>query len=293
MQYVELDRKFSRWRDETSEREGFRLFERDFYGNMCWKELLQYQRVIILAEAGSGKSRELEEQARKLREQDEFVFHATVRNVAEESLAGALGVVAREKLEAWRNSEATGWFFIDSVDEAKLDHIRFVDALQKLGDGLGNGLPRARIILSGRYSDWEFRADLQRVNEVLPIAKHKDTQLQDPAEVLTSILRSDTARRSDESILETALVVLMAPLDKDQVHLFARCQGVQQPEEFMKSLAEENLWNLAKRPLDLSWLVDYWLKNRRFKDLAICWKRAFGLAFRRRTPSGTHEMTSA
>ena len=56
----------SKWRDEKASDEDFALFERGFSGKADWDELLKYQRVILLAEAGSGKSRELEERATKL-----------------------------------------------------------------------------------------------------------------------------------------------------------------------------------------------------------------------------------
>ncbi|MER9836171.1 hypothetical protein NKJ28_14480 [Mesorhizobium sp. M0145] len=268
MPYVDISRRFSKWRDENASDEDFALFERSFVGEATWDELLKYQRVILLAEAGSGKSRELGERAKRLAAAGEFAFHATVQNVAKESLAGALDGPSRARLEGWQNSEATGWFFIDSVDEAKLDHIRFVDALRKIGDGLGNGLPRARIIISGRYTGWEFRADLQRLKEVLPVARHTDAGQIEPDQVLGRILRNEIQRESRAEKPEQPLVVLMAPLDRDQVRLFAQAQGVQQLDEFMSALDHDNLWHFAKRPLDLGWLVDYWRKNQRFGRFA-------------------------
>lgn len=268
MPYVDLDRRFSSWHDGKASDDDFALFERSFSGEANWDELLNYQRVIILAEAGSGKSRELEERAKKLVDGGQFAFHATVQNVAKEGLAGALDANSRVRLEEWLDSEATAWFFIDSVDEAKLDHIRFVDALRKIGDGLGKGLPRARIVLSGRYTGWEFRVDLQRLKELLPIALHTNAGHAEPDEVLTKILRNDFQRQSKVEKPEQPLVVLMAPLDREQVRLFAEGQGVQQLDDFVNALDRGNLWHFAKRPLDLGWLVDYWRKNQRFGRFA-------------------------
>lgn len=268
MSYVDLNRRFSTWRDERASGEDFALFERSFAGEATWTELLKYQRVILLAEAGSGKSCELEQRAKQLVASGEFAFHATVQNVAKERLAGALDGPSRARLDAWQNSESTGWFFIDSIDEAKLDHIRFVDALRKIGDGLGNGLPRARIIISGRYTGWEFRADLQRLKEILPVAQRTDAGQTKPDQVLAKILRNEFQQESRAEKPEQPLVVLMAPLDRDQVYLFAQGQGVQQLDAFMNALDHDNLWSFAKRPLDLGWLVDYWRKNQRFGRFA-------------------------
>ena len=266
MPYVPLKRRFSRWRDENTRGVDFSQFERQFYGEVSWEELLKFQRVIILAEAGSGKSKELEEQAKRVA-LESFAFHATVRNVAEEGLAGAMDQAGRERLEAWKNSEAVGWFFIDSVDEAKLDHIRFGDALRKLGDGLGGGLARARIIISGRYSGWEFRADLHKLEESLPIAEVGEQQALDPHQLLSSILRN-TFRDKKRAERQKPLVVLMAPLDGDQVREFAKGHGIEDLNKFISALDRDNLWHLAMRPLDLQWLVDYWQNNKRFGRLS-------------------------
>ena len=99
MPYVDLNRRFSKWRDEKASDEDFALFERSFAGAATWGELLKYQRVILLAEAGSGKSRELEERAKQLVASGEFAFHATVQNVAKEGLAGALDGPSRARLD--------------------------------------------------------------------------------------------------------------------------------------------------------------------------------------------------
>lgn len=267
MPYVQLNRRFSPWRDEDTQRDDFALFEREFYGDVQWDEILKRQRVIVLSEAGSGKSRELEEQAAKLITAGEFAFHTTVQKVASDGLDAALDNDGRERLARWRDSDAVGWFFIDSIDEAKLDHIRFADALSKLADGLGNNKARARVIISGRYSRWEFRADLKKLNELLPAAKVDEGAPLDPEQILASILRN-THKGREKVKPEKPLVVLMAPLDKKQVRQFAEGQGVHQLDEFMAALERENLWHFAKRPLDLGWLVDYWQRHARFGRLS-------------------------
>jgi hypothetical protein len=285
MPYVSLNRRFSPWRDENPNTEDFDLLEREFYGDVRWSDILKRQRVIVLAEAGSGKSRELEMQAKLLRESGAFAFHATVQNVAKEGLEGALDAASRVQLDEWRSSEAAGTFFIDSVDEAKLDHIQFGDALRKLADGLGNGLARARIVISGRYSRWEFRADLRQVEEHLPISKVSEGGALDPKQLIASILRNQHRQRAKEAKPEKPLVVLMAPLDKEQVRLFADGMGVEHLDEFMAALERDNLWHLAKRPLDLGWLVDYWQEHKRFGRLAQMLEASIRARLREENPT--------
>lgn len=267
MDYVDLQRLFSKWYSERGTGDNFSAFDKHFIGESGWPELLKFQRVVVLAEAGSGKSRELEEQAKRLVAENKFAFHATVQNVANKGLEAALGADAASALEEWRASDQTAWFFIDSVDEAKLDHIRFADALRQLADGIGDARPRARIIISGRYSDWEFRADLMKLLEALPLSSAKDEEPLGGEETLIQILRKDGNFKKSEPN-EKPLVVLMAPLDKDRIRLFAERRGVGDIEAFMTAVDEGDLWSLAKRPLDLTWLVDYWRKNHRFGRFA-------------------------
>ena len=65
------------------------------------------------------------------------------------------------------------WFFIDLVDEAKLDGIRLDQACRELAAGVHGAEARSSIILSGRLTDWEFKRDLRRLNEELPIVTEK------------------------------------------------------------------------------------------------------------------------
>ena len=51
-------------------------------------------------------------------------FYATVEDVGRRGLEAALRPADRASLAAWRRSEQDGWFFIDSVDEAKSSGVK-------------------------------------------------------------------------------------------------------------------------------------------------------------------------
>lgn len=267
MPYTPLDRQFRKWRGDKADSENFSLFERGFYGDAGWSELLKYQRVVVLAEAGSGKSRELEEKAKALEAACDFAFHSTVQNVARDGLAVAIGSRAAKRLADWLESTKTAWFFIDSIDEAKLDHIKLSEALRRLADGIGDGLPRARIILSGRYNNWEFRADLERLLLALPLAASLSQPTEHQLSPIIQIIRNER-QTEQEKAAEKPLVVLMAPLDEKRVRIFAHDQGVTNVDTFIAAIDTANLWSLAQRPMDLGWLVDYWSKNSCFGRFA-------------------------
>ena len=267
MPFIKLNRQFCVWHDDKASHEDFQLFAKSFHGDAGWLELLKYQRVVLLAEAGSGKSRELAEQAKALETAGEFAFHATVQNVAKVGLLDALGHRATAQFEAWHQSGKTAWFLIDSIDEAKLDHIRLSEALRRLKDAIGDALPRARIILSGRYASWEFRTDLGLLDSILPVAVPKPDLPEDDRHPLVQLIRANDRGTRGEKEPEKPLIVLMAPLDRERVKTFAIGQGVENAEAFAASLDEAGLWDLAQRPLDLSWLIEYWRKHKRFGRL--------------------------
>lgn len=148
MDSIELHRRFHVW-DKDSTAEPVRWWPRYADGLLAWSDILQRRRVVILAEAGSGKSVELERQADLLTRQGKLAFHATLQEVAQAGLDDALGIAGSARLQQWRECDEPAWFFIDSIDEAKLEKIRLDNALRKIADGILGHEDRAFIVLSG------------------------------------------------------------------------------------------------------------------------------------------------
>ena len=276
MNFVQLDRHFVPWDDKEPSQVETRLLMGRLNGELDWPQLLQKKRVVILAEAGAGKSDELNAKTTSQRAAGEFAFYATVQDVAHDGVSGALNVDDRAALEVWKGSNKPAWFFVDSVDEAKLDGIRLDKALRRLADGIAGSPSRAHIVLSGRYSDWEFRADLAKFSAALPVPiVRPEITPQAPQEALLRVLRNERPRTQTKAdAVKTAvewekpLVVLMTPLDRLRIRQFAAAKGVERVDAFMAEIEAANLWSLASRPLDLIWLVDYWRRNNRFGRLA-------------------------
>jgi len=248
--YVALDRRFVAWREEGGS-PILRLRDPRLYADdIDWGELQKHQRVVILAEAGSGKTEELRAQARALASEGSFAFYTTVHNAAIEGFAESLPDAERGRLAAW--------FFIDSVDEAKLGRIQLSAALRKVSDSIASGLRRAHVILSGRITDWEFRADLDRFTELLPVPGDPGKLGPPTAEaILGRALRGDYQNKGYAAVErgDPPLVVLMAPLDDARVRTFAAAYGIGDSDPFIKAIEAADLWFLARRPLDLQWLV--------------------------------------
>ena len=257
MTVIPLERRFIAWTDEDGgdpEILSHLLASRDA---LYWEDLLAKHRVVILAEAGSGKSTELAEQARRSIAANRFTFAATMQNVGRLGLSKALGAAARQQLDRWRSSDQPAWFFFDSVDEAKARDVRLEDVLREISEGIDGAAARSHIIITGRHTDWEFRRDLERVETWLAVPPiDLVAPVVDPNELIISVMRRD--RPTEPPPAEKPLVVIMATLDRSQVEVFARGMGVTDVDAFFAALSQSNLWDFARRPLDLDWLVAYW-----------------------------------
>jgi len=268
MAVIPLNRRFIVWNSkESADPELPSYFSPADGAGQGWATLLDKHRVVILAEAGSGKSAELEAQAQIASAEGKFAFHATVQNVGAVGLERAVAPGSVARLDAWKSSDQPAWFFLDSVDEAKARDVTLADALRELATSIHGAEGRARIVLSGRYSDWEFRRDLETLERWIPIPPPDLPVAEiDPNDLIIRTLRRKTPPAPP--VVERPLVVVMAALDRARVKTFAVGKGVADVEEFCAALDDADLWDLARRPLDLDWLVRYWTRNRELGSLA-------------------------
>ncbi|MFT0171489.1 hypothetical protein ACLKMY_21175 [Paraburkholderia mimosarum] len=262
---VELHRRFHAWdKDSSAEpRYSWPGFEEHL---LAWQDLHKRRRVVILAEAGSGKTVELRRQAEVLKGQGAFAFYATLKDVARDGLDDVVSDTDRNQLRLWRDGDAPAWFFIDSIDEAKDEKVRLEQALRQIAKAISGHDDRAFIVLSGRLTEWEFERDLERLQEVLPIP---EPQLPPPPELRTLVRRLLRLEKSPElPTKEEPLIVLMAALDDEQMRLYCTVKGVTDVHAFLGALRRANLEETARRPLDLDWLVQYWATRGRIGTFA-------------------------
>ncbi len=91
-------------------------------GSFGWDELLRSQRVLIVSEAGAGKTHECQAQQAKLWNAGEPAFFLDLATLAVSSVREMLGGDGEEeRLDAWLRSQSdVATFFLDSFDELKL-----------------------------------------------------------------------------------------------------------------------------------------------------------------------------
>lgn len=270
VKYIDLGRRFVSLAEAQDIDPELWLAIRGADGRLGWKQLLERKRVVILAEAGSGKSTELEQQFRAWKTAGHAAFHGKVQTVGRRGLMAAIGAKSRSAFEAWQASDEPAWFFLDSVDKAKLDNIRLDDALGAIADVLDPYLGRAHIVLSGRHTDWEFRRDLERLADILPVPNLQPLEELSDQERLDDVIhnRAPSQKAKDEVKPEAPLVVVLAGLDEAQIRRFAGAAGITDLDDFCDALKRSDLLDFAKRPLDLDWLALGWKRDRRFGAFA-------------------------
>lgn len=264
---IQLDRRFVPWaKGNREDIEVMRLLGTK-RGSLSWPDLMKLRRVVILAEGGSGKSSEFREQNRVLVREGKFSFYLTVKKLGQRGVEQSLTKAQLDKFKQWRASDQPAWFFLDSVDEAKSDGVRLVEALEHLAEAIDGAERRSHIVVSGRHADWEFYKDRASLMELLPVPPDQiEVEAIDPDELVIQAIRRSP--REQPKAVEELLIALMSELDAGQVATYARESNIENIQSFLDGLSEAKLWSFARRPLDLDWLVRYWRAHGSFAKFA-------------------------
>ena len=59
----------------------------------------------------------------------------------------------------------------------------------------------------------------------------------------------------------------MAPLDDDKVRTYAAAKNAPELDSLIDAIQAANMWDFARRPLDLDWIVRYWRDHGRLGSL--------------------------
>jgi hypothetical protein len=150
-----------------------------------------------------------------------------------------------------------GWFFLDSVDEARLNRKSFDTALKRFARDIGDGRERGHVYVSCRVTDWNGAQDRATYSRYLPawkkpviapVAKPDDySALLDP---LFEKNDPSPAIKPDESedSLNEFVVVQLVPLSSDQYRILATAAGVTDADQFVEAITKHGLEALTERP---------------------------------------------
>ena len=271
-EFINLDRRFHDSTDQDLES----LRNLEVWGDYVpgstigWPELLEYHRVVLLAEAGAGKTAEMRQQAKQLVEKGQFAFFVALEELGREPIDAILSTDEKARFDRWAaTADAPAWFFLDSVDELTLIQGKLDRALRRLSSALEERLDRARIIVSCRPSDWRPALDAETIRRRLPV-RPKTTVADSRApseEMFVEVLRAEFHRTTpsageqhddDANALRT---FVMLPMSDRQIERFARHRGMQDADAFLAAVRRHDAWTFARRPLDLGALTDTWRRQ--------------------------------
>ncbi len=172
-----------------------------------WRDLLQLRRVIILAEAGAGKTKEIQATTKGLRNAGNKAFFFRLEHLT--SFEASFEIGNNAEFEEWLSSDESGYFFLDSVDEARLcGPKQFEAAIRNFGVKLGDSKQRAHIFITSRFSEWRAQSDLSLIKDQIPFIElvptteeHGEKKLKAEEASFSSSFSSSFQEEEKESLL--------------------------------------------------------------------------------------------
>lgn len=218
-----------------------------------WSTLLESQRVLLVAEAGAGKTHECDAQAEGLFQRGEAAFFLRLETVAANGIRSSLfGEALKKRFDEWRaSSSQIGYFFFDSIDELQLVHGDFRNALKRVHEDLEGALGRATVVVTSRPVDIDRRA----FADVLPVPKVAIDEGHGESFVRMALQGpTDEDKRRSPPFREVTLL----PFSDEEIVEFAQGQGVTNPDQLLAEIHARHAEDFARRPQDLIELCDGW-----------------------------------
>lgn len=210
--------------------------------NAGWEEVLKSPRVVIVSEAGSGKTAECRQQAARLWADGQAAFFVELSELAQGKLSGLIDPDHEERFEAWRRGELTeATLFLDSIDELSLTSATLQQAIRNLRRELKDALHRLRVVITARPVPF----DLAFLHDQLP---WKDTG---PRPSFAEVAMGDTPQADPADTPPTWRHVGLMPLNEADIHRFATDQDVTDPDRLLAALHDHDALEFIRRPQDL------------------------------------------
>ena len=226
-----------------------------------WQSILLSKRILIVSEAGAGKTFECRNISKQLWDAGEPSFFVELADLANESLRNLLDEEEEVRLDRWLSSETgIATFFLDSIDELNLTRGSFRQALIRFKKSIAGQLHRVRIIITTRPVPF----DETLVKSILPFPEQIFVSSTEEAfadiAMRINIPQSNDERMDNPPIWRT---VALMPLSNEQIVAFCLYQGVSQPELLLEDLQRRNALEFARRPRDLIELSSDWRLHKR------------------------------
>lgn len=252
-----MNRTFKPLRTPSSKDDAFGSAwgERFDEAGVSWDELLKSQRILIVSEAGAGKTYECESKARELFACGEPAFFLSLESVASAGVVATIFGNEHKRFTDWlASSSQAAYFFLDSIDELQLVHRSFKDALRRFAYDIQGALGRATVVITAR----PVPIDRQAFRDILPVPA--PVRQEDSQDEFIRIAMDGPTKTKDigpPAIREVELLPLTGP----QIMEFAASRGVKSPEVLMSAIDAKHAREFARKPQDLIELCDDWREH--------------------------------
>ena len=171
-----------------------------------------------------------------MRADDRAAFFVAIEELADHGLETAFGPSELTMFEHWRSGADSGFFFLNSIDEARLNRKSLVVALKYFAHGLGSSIARAHVFLSCRVSDWKEPDDRRAIESLIPSPRqHEPARVpQDPDGLLLNPIFEKkskdeiSASEGEGSDADDILVVQLLPMSDAQRKKLAEASAIDQ-----------------------------------------------------------------
>lgn len=237
------------------------LAQAGFRGSFGWEELLRSERVLIVSEAGVGKTHECKAQRDILWAAGEPAFFLDLSTLAISSVREMLSAAEEQRFDAWLRSQSeVATFFLDSIDELKLSLGSFEQALTRVSKAIAGQLGRVRIVITTR----PVPIDRALIIRHLPIPNAAEAAA--TAEAFADIVMDRHKKKPDEDPKSKAWRnVGLMPLSREQMREFAVLQRVTDPDALLEDIRRRDAEEFAERPQDLIELCSDWREHHRIR----------------------------
>ena len=241
---------------------------------IAWDDLLQSDRIMLLSEAGTGKTFESKEQARRLMAVGLPAFFVELVSLAASPIEQLFSPAEAKRFNEWKSRDLeTAYFFLDSIDEMELSHGKFQTALRNLSRAIDGFQDRAKVVVTSRPIAIDF-ATFRDELALAPVPQSEPTMA--PNDRLEELIRG-TARKaaakpaatntSEEQAPVWRTVALM-PLSNDQIDQMLELHEISDSEALKEEIEKRRVWDFARRPQDLIEICAYWKAHKRLGSKA-------------------------
>lgn len=238
------------------------LLDLGWHKGSNWDDLLKSKRILIISEAGAGKTYECRVQRQALWAAGEPAFYVELANLARSNLRDLLSHEEETRFDAWHTTQSDiATFFLDSVDELKLSLGSFEQALKRLAKAIAGQLGRVRVIITSR----PIPIDEQLFRDIMPVPDEAD-ETSTSEEFANIAIARRPQKSSEEQIARDWRNVALLPLSDAQIKQMAIAEGVDDPDALLADIRQRNAEEFVRRPQDLIELCADWREHRRIRS---------------------------